>query len=653
MKNLVMALMTASTLLPLTAPAALPAIIPRELLFGNPERTSPALSPDGARMAWLAPDTNNVLQVWVQTVGKEDAKIVTADKRRGIRQYLWAEDNRTLLYLQDSDGDENFHVYGVDLPSGNVRDYTPVQGVRAMPLDTHPDFPDEVLLMLNLRDRGLFDVFRLSLKTGALVLDTENPGDVGAWIADAKFRIRFAMITTPDGGTELRLREDDHAPWKSFLRVGPEEILEAVGFSADGKSVYLNSSIGRDTAAVILKNLDDGSEQLIAASEVVDAGPALFHPRKYIVQAVAFSPGRTEWKVVDPSVAPDFAELAKVNPGDFSVVNRTAADDIWLVAFDSDKAPGRFYKWDRAGKKATFLFTTRPKLDGLPLAEMKPVVIPARDGLKMHSYLTVPVGVDAKNLPLVLVPHGGPWARDSWGFNGLVQWLANRGYAVLQPNFRGSTGYGKAHLNAGNRQWGLKMHDDLIDSVQWAIKEGIADPQRVGILGGSYGGYSALAGLAFTPEVFACGVAIVGPSNLRTLLNSIPPYWKPVRGMFAARLADIDNPADAELIKKASPLFSADQIIRPLLIGQGANDPRVKQAESEQIVEAIQKHGGGVTYVLYPDEGHGFARPENRMDFNARAEEFLSRYLQGRCEPLKGERIPGSTAVVREIPPRP
>lgn len=653
MKALLMAFLTIAAVSPTASRAELPPLIPRDLLFGNPERTSPALSPDGTRMAWLAPDTNNVLQVWVQTIGAEDSRIVTADKRRGIRQYLWAEDNRTLLYLQDSDGDENFHIYGVDLASGNVRDFTPIQGVRAMPLDTHADFPNEVLVMLNLRNRALFDVYRLHLDTGALVLDTENPGDVSSWLADAKFRVRLAQVTTPDGGTELRVRADEKAAWKTFLKVGPDEILDAIGFSQDGQSIYLTSSVGRDTAAVVRRNLADGQEVLVAASDVVDAGGVLFHPRKHIVQAVAFSPGRTAWKVVDASVEEDFAALAKVHAGDFTVVNRTGSDATWLVAFDSDRAPGRFYQWDRKNRQATFLFTTRPKLEDLALAEMKPVVIPARDGLKMHSYLTLPVGVPARGLPLILLPHGGPWARDSWGFNGLVQWLANRGYAVLQPNFRGSTGYGKSHLNAGNRQWGLKMHDDLIDAVQWAVKEGIADPQRVGILGGSYGGYAALAGLAFTPDVFACGVSIVGPSNIRTLLNSIPPYWKPLRGLFAARLADPDNPADEALIRRASPLFSADRINRPLLIGQGANDPRVKQAESEQIVGAIEKNGGGVTYVLYPDEGHGFARPENRTDFNARTEGFLARHLGGRSEPMTAERVPGSTAVVREILPRP
>jgi dipeptidyl aminopeptidase/acylaminoacyl peptidase len=633
--------------------AALPPLIPRDLLFGNPERTSPSLSPDGTRLAWLAPDTNNVLQVWVKTVGKEDDKIVTADKRRGIRQYQWAKDNRTLLYLQDSDGDENFHVYGVDLPTGNLRDYTAFQGVRADIAELNPDFPNEVLLTLNLRDRALFDVHRLNLKNGALELDTENPGDVMGWGADPKFRVRMAQIATPDGGTEIRVRTDEKSPWKTFVKVGPDEILQTLSFTADGQSLYLLSSVGRDTAAVVEKNVNTGEEKIVASSAEVDAGGVLIHPRRYVVEAVSFSPGRTTWQVVNPDVKEDFAGLAKLNDGDFFVADRTEADDIWLVGFQSDRAPGRFYRWDRKARQGTFLFTTRPKLEGLTLAEMKPVVITARDGLKLNSYLTLPTGVPPKNLPMVLVPHGGPWARDEWGFDGMAQWLANRGYVVLQPNFRGSTGYGKKHLNAGNRQWGLKMHDDLIDSVNWAVKEGIADPKRIGTMGGSYGGYCALAALTYTPEVFACAVDVVGPSNLKTLIGTIPPYWKPMLSIFNVRVGDVNNPKDQELIHHASPLNFANRIVRPLLIGQGANDPRVKQAESEQIVAAIEKNGGSVTYVLYPDEGHGFARPENRTDFNARAEAFLANHLGGRLEPVSGDKVPGSTAIVRVIGTKP
>jgi dipeptidyl aminopeptidase/acylaminoacyl peptidase len=629
--------------------AELPPIIPRDVLFGNPVRSSPRLSPDGKRLAWLAPDSRNVLQVWVKTVGKDDDKVVTADKKRGIRQYRWAENSRTLLYLQDNDGDENFHVYGADLDSGNVRDYTPFQGVRAEIEETDPGFPDEILVDLNLRDRHLMDVHRLNLASGAVTLDTQNPGDVGGWGVDAKFQVRAAQVSTPDGGTEIRVRDDAKSPWRTLVKVGPDEILFFRDFSADGKSAYLVTSVGSDTARVVARDLATGAEKTLASSAEVDAGNVMINPRTHVVEAVSFEAGRSTWKVLDPAVQSDFDGIRKLASGDFAVTSRTAADDAWLVTFTSDKGPVTWYRWDRAAKSGTFLFSARPKLEGLPLAEMKPVAIKARDGLTLNSYLTLPVGLAPKNLPTVLLVHGGPWGRDRWGYDPETQWLANRGYAVLQVNFRASTGYGKNLLNAGNRQWGLKMHDDLIDAAKWAVEKGYADPKRIATYGGSYGGYAALVAATKTPEAFTCNVDIVGPSNIKTLIGSVPPYWKPIRSMFDVRIGNVDDPKDADLIHEASPLYRADKITKPLLIGQGANDPRVNVKESEQIVEAIDKNHGKVTYVLYPDEGHGFARPENRIDFNARAEKFLGSCLGGRVEPMTGEKMPGSTAVVRVV----
>jgi dipeptidyl aminopeptidase/acylaminoacyl peptidase len=637
---------------PMIANAELPPLIPREVLFGNPEKTSPRIAPDGRRLAWLAPDKNNVLQVWVKTIGQDDDKIVTADKKRGIRQYFWAENSRQLIYLQDSDGDENYHLFGVDLDSGNVRDLTPIQGIRAQITAVDPNFPDEVLVGMNARNRALFDVYRLNLNTGALVLDTENPGDVVGWVADPKLQVRGAQAMTPEGGVQIRIRDDAKSDWRTWLEAGPEDALTLnfVDFSADGKAATLVSALGRDTAAVVQRAIDSGKENVISSSDDADADGVMIHPKTHVIQAVSYSPGRTRWEVVDPSIKDDFAAITQLSNGDFQVVNRDDADKTWLVAFTSDRGPVRYYAWDRQAKKGTFLFVHQPRLEGLKLAEMKPIEFPARDGLRLRAYLTLPVGVEPKNLPMVLFVHGGPWARDGWGFNPSAQWFANRGYACLQVNYRGSTGYGKKHLNAANKQWGKKMHDDLIDAVEWAVKQGYADPKKVAIMGGSYGGYAALAGVTITPEVFACAVDIVGPSNLRTLIQSIPPYWKPMRSVFDTRMGNIDDPKDAELIKEASPLFKAEKIVRPLLIGQGANDPRVKQAESEQIVAAIEKNGGKVTYVLYPDEGHGFARPENRIDFNARAEQFLAEHLGGRAELITGgDKYPGSTAVVREV----
>jgi dipeptidyl aminopeptidase/acylaminoacyl peptidase len=628
-------------------PAPTP-VISREILFGNPERTSPKLSPDGKSFAWIAPDEKNVLQVWVKTVGKEDGKKVTADKKRGIRQYMWAQDDRTLLYMQDSDGDENYHVYGVDLVSGNVRDLTPFQGVRAGISNLSEKIRDRFLVTMNLRDRRLMDVHEVNLATGAVTLVAENPGDVVGWDSNDDLVVRVAQSMKPDGGTEIRVRDGAGASWKTFVTAPFGEDVNAIDITGDGKGLILSSSLDANTSRVIQKDIATGTETVIAENPNVDVGGIVIHPTKHFVQAVDFPAGRQAWTVIDHTIAPDFQGIAKLRDGDFNVVNRDREDKTWLVAFNEDRGPIRYYAWDRETKKGTFLFVHQPKLEGLPLAQMRAVSFPARDGLTLNGYLTLPVGVKPSGLPLVLFVHGGPWARDNWGYNPYAQWLSNRGYAVLQVNFRGSTGYGKKFLNAGNKQWGKAMHTDLLDAVDWTVKQGWVDAKKVAIMGGSYGGYSALAGVTFTPDVFKCSVDIVGPSNLFTLLQSIPPYWAPMISQFHQRMGDPKT--DEALLRAASPLFSADKIKVPLLIGQGANDPRVKQAESEQIVAAIEKNGGGVTYVLYPDEGHGFARPENRIDFNARTEAFLGACLGGRVEPLPaGDRVPGSTAVVKVV----
>ncbi|HEY8130885.1 MAG TPA: S9 family peptidase, partial [Thermoanaerobaculia bacterium] len=475
---------------------------------------------------------------------------------------------------------------------------------------------------------------------------------VAGWEADPKLNVLGAQISTPDGGTEIRIRETPQAAWRTWMKAGPDENLDLLGFTADSKAAYIESSISADTTRLIQKDLSSGTEKVIAYSDEVDTGSVLINPNTRVVEAVSFEPGRRTWRVIDPAVKSDFEGIAKLQDGDFVIGSRDQADKTWLVGFTTDRGPVKYYAWDRDAKKGTYLFSIQPKLENLQLSEMKPVAIKTRDGLTMNAYLTLPAGLSPKNLPMVLYPHGGPWARDFWGYNSTAQWLSNRGYAVLMPNFRGSTGYGKKFLHAGDKQWGLKMHDDLIDAANWAVKQGYADPKRIAIMGGSYGGYATLAGLTFTPDYFACGVDIVGPSNLKTLIGSIPPYWKPIRSMFDARMGNVDDPKDAELVRNASPLFKANQIKKPLLIGQGANDPRVNKAESEQIVEAIEKNGGSVTYVIYSDEGHGFARPENRIDFNARAETFLSQCLGGRAEAMAGERYPGSTASVRVVSPK-
>jgi dipeptidyl aminopeptidase/acylaminoacyl peptidase len=627
-----------------------PVLIPREVLLGNPEKTKAAISPDGKRLAWLQPD-KGVMQIWVQAVGKSDAAPVTSERRRPVRFFEWAEDSHSLLYEQDADGDENYHLYRVDLDGKSVRDLTPFQGVRASLAAMRPRLPSQVLVSLNLLDRSRMDVYRVDLKTGAVTLDTKNAGDVTDWFATDDLVVKAALAKLADGGSEIRVRDGAKSPWRSLTRVGPDDTLRVHDLTADGRSVLYTTSVGGDTGRVVQRSLAGGAEKLLTTNPEVDPSEVWVHPIRHVVQGVVFEPGTPAWTFLDPTVKKDFDVLPHLARGFPTVVSRDRPDRTWIVAFRDARGPTRFFSFDRTSLKGTFLFADRPKLEQAPLVDMEPVRFPARDGLPLRGYLTRPTGASASS-PLMLLVHGGPWGRDEWRLDPYAQWLANRGYSVLQVNFRGSTGYGRAFLNAGNREWGKAMQTDLLDAVDWAVKRGVADRAKVGIMGGSYGGYATLAGAAFAPDVFRCGVDIVGPSNIFTLIHSVPPYWKPIRAMFDRRIGNVDLPADKALLEAASPLFSADKIRIPLLIGQGANDPRVKQAESEQIVAALEKHGLPVTYVVYPDEGHGFARPENSLDFNARVEAFLAQYLGGRVEPRPGDRVPGSTAVVKVVAAR-
>ncbi|MFN6539345.1 MAG: S9 family peptidase [Nostoc sp. EkiNYC01] len=622
---------------------SLPPLIPREILFGNPEKASPRLSPDGKYLAYIAPDEKNILQVWLRTVGQEDDQILTADKKRGIRIFFWTYNANQLIYMQDSDGDENFHLYLVNIESKIVRDLTPFQGVKAEVVEIEPKFPDEILVALNLNNPQKFDVYRLNLKNGAVEFDTDNPGNIISWTSDADFQIRAATASTPDGGYDLLLRETTDREWEILRHWGPEEEGSPVSFSADGKTLYIEANHDANAQRLLAVDLDTRQETVIAQDEQYDLVGVVIQPVTRVIQAVSFYKDKQEWQIIDQSIAADFAEIAKVRPGEFSLVSRDLEDKNWLVAYNTDDGPVYYYAYNRESKTSTFLFSNKSKLEGLQLASMQPISYEARDGLTIHGYLSTPVGIPSQNLPTVLLVHGGPWVRDTWGLDPEAQWLANRGYAVLQVNYRGSTGYGKAFVNAGNREWAGKMHDDLIDAVNWLVEQGISDPQKIAIMGGSYGGYATLVGLTFTPEIFAAGVDIVGPSNLITLIQTIPPYWEPLKAMFYHRVGNLET--EEEFLKSRSPLFFADKIQKPLLIGQGANDPRVKQSESDQIVKAMQQAGLPVQYVLYPDEGHGFARPENRLHFFAIAEEFLAKYLGGRFEPLVD--IPGHSGIVK------
>ncbi|AMV23907.1 Prolyl tripeptidyl peptidase precursor [Gemmata sp. SH-PL17] len=620
---------------PLVASAEAPPLIPRDVLFGNPDKAGPQISPDGKHIAYLAPDEKNVLQVWVRTTalpaGKANDKKVTSDEKRGIRQYFWAHDGKHLLYLQDAGGDENFHLFAAEFDTGKTRDLTPFTGVRVQGVELDEKHPDTLLVGMNKRNKAAFDMHRVTISTGEEKIDTENPGLVVGWTTDKDFVIRAATaVNSETGGYDLMVREKPGAEWKTIKKWTNEEQGQAAGFGADANTLYVIGNDSTDTLRLTKFDLATSKEEVIAEDKEYDIGGAMIDDKKRIPLAVSFAKARTEWKVLDDSVKDDFAALAKVRRGDFSVTSKTTDDTLWVVAYVTDDGPVSYYLYHRDTKKADFLFFNNSKLENTKLAQMEPIQYKAKDGLVVHGYLTKPLGVEAKDLPTVLLVHGGPWARDSWGFSPLTQFLANRGYAVLQVNFRGSTGYGKKFLNAGNREWAGKMHQDLIDAKEWIVKQGVADPKKVAIMGGSYGGYATLVGLTFTPDEFACGVDIVGPSNIVTLLKTVPPYWAPAKALFAKRVGDLEK--EEAFLKERSPLAKVNYITKPLLIGQGKNDPRVKVAESDQIVDAMRKNGKPVEYVLYPDEGHGFQRPENRLHFFAITEQFLAKHLGGRAE---------------------
>lgn len=631
-------------------------LIPRSVLFGNPQKASARLSPNGKWISYLAP-VEGFLNVWVAPVDDfASAKPITKDTERDIRGHSWAYTGEHVLYTQDKDGDENWHVYATNVSTGETKDLTPVDGVHARIEGTSQKFPNEILVGLNDRNPQLHDVYRVNLETGDRELIQENEGVLG-YVTDDDFRVRFALSFTPTGG-QLLLKhvegENGAAGWEPFMEVGPEDAMTTgpAGFDKTNNILYLQDSRERDTGALYSLNLETGEKKLIAENAKADVGEALVHPTEKNIQAVGFTYSRTEWEVLDEAIKGDLEYLETVEDGELIVTSRTLDDTQWTVAFVLDDGPLKFYRYDRANKKAHFLFSSRDDLDQYELVKMHTPVIEARDGLKLVSYLTLPPGSDPDGdgrpeqaVPMVLDVHGGPWARDDWGYNSTHQWLANRGYAVLSVNYRGSTGFGKTFTNAANGEWSKKMHEDLIDAVDWAVKEGIAIEDKVAIMGGSYGGYATLVGMTYTPEKFACGVDVVGPSSLVTLLENIPPYWAMFMPVMKVRVGDVSTEEGRAALLERSPLTKVDEIKRPLLIGQGANDPRVTQVEADQIVAAMESKGIPVTYVLYPDEGHGFSDEANRMSFNAVTEAFLAEHLGGRVEPI-GDDFEGASLHV-------
>ncbi|WIA34269.1 hypothetical protein OEZ86_012612 [Tetradesmus obliquus] len=786
----------------------LPPLIPLKLLLGNSKYRNAQLSPDGKYLAYVRPSgPNDVYNVFIKALpgpgqvtaagassslfekeGVAKDKQVTFDKERGVTSFSWAEDGSAIYFIQDTNGDENDHLYMVPLsslkPNGQAVkpiDLTPFKGVKASTIIGSKRFPNKLYIGLNRRDPSVFDMYALDVPTRTLTLDTVNPGDVSSWIFDYDFKIKGAMgYNNSDGGAYVLIKDtpaaatlssnsnssssssskpaaitteaspsktnnissssfadlealfkaakkgnwttsqwiaasssrSDVAQWRKLLEWPFGEDGGVFRFNKAGDALYVVSSIGRDTTEFQLVGTGPGApiKQRISSNPLVNVNSVLFHPDEWYPQMISYNYLRNNWTVLDPKMQEDWDRLVKFRPGESMSISDISNDrKTWVVLYSSDNSTSRYFLYHKGTWPPQLLFEVQPALKPYKLSKMHPVIITARDGLRLPSYLSLPVlpGVPAKlpasvtgevptvknsifaaanmsaattnpdrsihwapkpasaaaaalaeaggskplnlNLPMVLYVHGGPWSRDYWGADSVVQWLNNRGYAVLQVNYRGSTGFGKAFMNAGNKQWGVGyMQHDLSDAVAWAVAKGIADPNKVCIMGGSYGGYATLAGLTFTPELYSCGVDLVGISNVGTFMRSIPPYWKPLRYEWATRVGDAEK--NETLNREISPYYHVDKIRAPLLIGQGANDPRVPQPESDQMFSAMKAKGLDVQYVLYPDEGHGLVRAANRLDFYSRADQFFSKHLGGRKEPFVAR--PQSTAkVITEVKP--
>ncbi len=623
--------------------AQLPPLIDRELFFDDPEISGAQLSPDGRFISFMKP-LDKTRNIWVKKTEEpfNSAKPVTAETKRPIPGYFWSRDGKYILFVQDMAGDENYNVYAVnpaDAPAEgarvpSARNLTEAKAVRAVIYGIPKSSPDLIYVGLNDRDKAWHDLYEIKISSGARKLLRKNTDRVTAWYFDHKDQLRLASRSAENGDTEI-LRVDPDG-LKKIYSCDVFETCNSVGFDKENKNAWFITNKG-DANLIALTSLDPstGATKIVESDPLkrVDFGGLITSDVTHEVIATAYQDEKVRFYWKDKGYESDYNRVKKQLPGrEVRFGSSTADERLYLITGYSDVEPGETYLFDRKTKKLTLQYKIREKLDRNALASMQPIRYESSDGLEIPAYLTLPKGVEAKNLPVIVVPHGGPWGRDGWGYSALPQFLANRGYAVLQPNFRASTGYGKKFLNGGNLQWGDKMQDDITWGMKYLVQKGIADPKRLGIMGGSYGGYATLAGVAFTPDTYAAAVSIVGPSNLITLLESIPPYWEPIRAMFYKRMGDPRTPEGRAQLERQSPLHSASKIKTPLMVIQGANDPRVNKAESDQIVVALRDRKFPVEYLVAPDEGHGFARPVNNMASFAAAEKFLAKHLGGRYQ---------------------
>jgi dipeptidyl aminopeptidase/acylaminoacyl peptidase len=632
-KSISLALLLVTAFSPLMlnqAQAAMPTIIPRDVLFTKARKLNTRISPDGKKIAYLAP-YNGILNVWVRTVGQNDDHVVTASPLRDIDYFLWQPDSKNILFIRDRDGRESWHLFQTNLDTKVTRDLTPFEGVRAEVIAIRPNVPDKILVAMNLRDSSLMDVYQINLNNGVVELDTQNPGDVFSWKADNNLQVRAASYSLPDGGIEVKVRDDKNAPWRSLQKWGPDESFGGIfGFSPDNNSLWIASSIGANAARLMQVDLATGKSKVVTQDKQFDVDDILVQPKTGDLDGVYLIKQRSELIPLSKSVADDLEIIKKNHPGDIHVSSRDLEDDKWIVTYVVDDGPVLYSLFDRTNKQFTPLFVNNTALADFQLSKMEPISFKARDGMTIYGYLTFPAGVEPKNLPMILLVHGGPWNRDKWGLNHEVQWLANRGYAVMTVNYRGSTGFGKDYQNAGNKEFGNKMQSDLLDAKNWAVKMGYANPSKIGIMGTGYGGYATLSALAFNPDEFACGIDWSGPSNLITFLESFKARSGPLQTLIEQRVGDINK--DRPTLEARSPIFKAAQIKAPLMVVQGANDHNVRKEESDRIVEAVRKNGRPVEYIVFPDEGRTINKPENALKLKAAIESFLGQYLGGQVQ---------------------
>ncbi len=620
-----------SSILAVAAAAQAPELLPRAALLATTGGATPRLSPDGRMLAYVTPQAN-AASLFIRKINDREPKMIATDRRGHLELIGWQHDSQAVLFRQDREGDDVWHIYQYQLGAQVVRDLTPLVGITASLAVAHSVTPHQLLVQMVVPAHGVLDVFRVSLVTGELLPDTLNPGAATGFAVDNEMQIRGMIAASATGGGEIHGRVNAQSPWKPMLAwTAADAIPRIVGFNAMNTSMRILTDVKARAVRLLEVDLATGESRTLAEDPTYDVSDVLIHQKTQAVQAVRFLKDRSEWSILDPEVKADFAALKQIRDGDWRIVARDAADATWVAGCDVDDGPTQFSVLERPSRKSHRLMSDRPSIERYRFAKTSSVSFKARDGLSIPGYLTIPAGVEAKALPTVVKVHEGPWIRDTWGFDPEVQWLANRGYAVLQVNFRGSAGLGRDFLDAGNREWGGKMNTDLVDAKNWVVAQGVADPKRIGIMGENYGGYASLVAMTATPEEFTCAVAAFAPTNLVALVRSVPPTMTGVLDLFSRRIGSAER--EEPFLRSRSPLFSAQATKRPVLVVAGAKDPRALVSETTQFVDSVRKAGKSADFLVFEDESSGLTRTSNRLKYYAAVEAFLAKHLGGRAEP--------------------